>query len=265
MAISSYSKSLIGMLHVPALPGTPTNHSAPDQIIDHALYEAHVLTGHGYHGLILENMHDAPYTKGRVGPEVVATMAAAALAVRREHPGIQIGIQILAAANREAMAVAHAAGLELIRAEGFVFGHVADEGYIDSCAGDLLRYRKQISADAVQVFCDIKKKHSSHALTSDISLAETARAAEFFRADGLIVTGTATGQPTDLDDLRAVREASDLPLVVGSGTTPENVASYLEIADAAIVGSWIKYDGDWRKPVDPDRVARLAEASGIVS
>lgn len=50
-------------------------------------------------------------------------------------------------------------GLDFIRAEGFVFSHVADEGFLDACAGDLLRYRKQIGADHVQIFTDIKKKH----------------------------------------------------------------------------------------------------------
>lgn len=68
-------------------------------------------------------------------------------------------LQVLAAGNKEAIAIAHAAGFDFIRCEGFVFGHVADEGYIDSCAGPLLRFRKTIGAENVQIYCDIKKKH----------------------------------------------------------------------------------------------------------
>lgn len=50
-------------------------------------------------------------------------------------------------------------GLDFIRAEGFVFSHVADEGIINACAGNLLRYRKQVGAENIQIFADIKKKH----------------------------------------------------------------------------------------------------------
>lgn len=260
MPVNFQSPSLIGMLHVPALPGTPQHALSIDQIIDGACAEATTLASLGYHALLLENIHDLPYLKTQAGPEIVAAMTAVATSVHREVD-VPLGIQILAAANREALAVAQAASLQFIRAEGFVFGHIADEGYIDSCAGELLRYRKQIGAEAIQIFADIKKKHSSHAITADISIAETAKAAEFFRADGLIVTGTATGQPTQIEDLHAVRKASDLPLVVGSGTTLENVASYHELANAVIVGSAIKVAGHWANPVDPERAARLAEAS----
>lgn len=102
---------------------------------------------------------------------------------------IPLGIQILACGNKQALAVAKACQLQFIRAEGFVFGHVADEGYTDACAGDLLRYRKQIEADNILVFTDLKKKHSSHAITQDVSLLETAKASEFFLTDGIIITG----------------------------------------------------------------------------
>lgn len=72
---------------------------------------------------------------------------------------------------------------------------------MDSCAGTLLRYRKSIGAENIQIYCDIKKKHSAHAITSDVSLEETAHAAEFFLADGLIVTGSATGDPAKPSDV----------------------------------------------------------------
>ena len=88
-----------------------------------------------------------------------------------------------------------AVGAAFVRVEGFVFAHVADEGLIESDAGALLRYRRAIGAEGVRVFADVKKKHSAHAITADVDLAETAHAAEFFLADGVIVTGAATGEP----------------------------------------------------------------------
>jgi LmbE family N-acetylglucosaminyl deacetylase len=63
------------------------------------------------------------------------------------------------------------------------------------------RYRKALGADDVLVFCDIKKKHSAHSITSDVDIAETAKAAEFFGADGVIVTGTATGAEANQEEL----------------------------------------------------------------
>ena len=111
------------------------------------------------------------------------------------------GAQILAGANKQALAAALASGIDFIRAEGYVFAHVADEGIIESNAGELLRYRKQIGADNILVFTDIKKKHSSHSITADVDLKETAKAAEFFISDGLIVTGSATGEEANQNDV----------------------------------------------------------------
>ncbi|XP_071424018.1 uncharacterized protein F13E9.13, mitochondrial-like isoform X2 [Pithys albifrons albifrons] len=186
-------------------------------------------------GLIIENMHDVPYTLCP-GPEVTAALAVVGAAVRQSCPRLALGVQVLSAANRPALAVALAAGLDFIRAEGFVFSHVADEGIINACAGDLLRYRKQIGAENIQIFADIKKKHSAHALTADVSVAQTAEAAQLFLADGVVLTGTATGLPTDPRELQEVKHAVKIPVLIGSGVTLENVRNYLD-ASALIIGS----------------------------
>lgn len=108
---------------------------------------------------MVENMHDLPYLNRCIGPEITASMSVVCNEVKREVKNLPCGIQILAGANKEALAVAKAAGLQFIRAEGFVFSHIADEGMMNSDAGEMLRYRKQIGADDVLVFTDIKKKH----------------------------------------------------------------------------------------------------------
>ena len=59
--------------------------------------------------------------------------------------------------------------------------------------------RKNLKKDFPS-FTDIKKKHSSHAITADVSIAETGHAAEFFLSDGVIVTGVSTGTEADLDE-----------------------------------------------------------------
>ncbi|XP_037553561.1 uncharacterized protein F13E9.13, mitochondrial [Nematolebias whitei] len=246
---------VIGMIHVKALPGTPLGCLKISQITDEACREAEVYLDAGIDGLIVENMHDVPYSFS-VGPEVCASMTAVCLAVRSVCPTLPLGVQILSSANQQALAVALASGLDFIRAEGFVFSHVADEGLLNACAGDLLRYRKQIEAENVQIFTDIKKKHSSHALTSDVTIKETARAAEFFLSDGLILTGAATGEQADPAELREVSQSVRIPVLIGSGVTYDNIESYLD-AHAVIIGSHFKLGGHWANAVDPDRVKRF--------
>lgn len=247
------------MIHVGALPGTPANNRSVSEIVDEAVREAGVYRSGGLDGMMIENMHDVPYLRGRVGPEVSAAMAVIGRAVKEEC-SLPVGVQILAGANTEAMAVAAAAGLDFIRAEGYAFAHIADEGWIESSAAELLRYRKQIGADSVQVWADVKKKHSSHAVTTDISLGATVEAVEFMRGDAVIITGSATGEPPRLLDVEEARSRTRLPVILGSGVTSTNISEFYKVADAFIVGSYFKSDGLWANAVDGERVERFMEA-----
>ncbi len=130
----------------------------------------------------------------------------------------------------------------------------ADEGIIESNAGELLRYRKHIGAENILIFTDIKKKHSSHSIASDISIVETAKAAQLFLSDGLIITGKSTGVEADINELSQVQGNTNLPILIGSGITYENIANYFNLADAFIVGSHFKIDGNWANKVDERRV-----------
>ncbi len=246
-------KNVYGMVHVRALPGTPLNELSPSQVVDIAVEEAQLLLSEGVDGIIIENMHDVPYMNRVCTPEIVSSMTIIAHEIRKLTTK-PCGIQILAGCNKEALAVAHATGLDFIRAEGFVYAHVADEGFMDSCAGELLRYRKSIGAGDVKIYTDIKKKHSSHAITADLSLAEHATAAEFFLTDGLIITGSSTGIPASCNDLKEVRDVSKLPIFVGSGLTTDNLKEYYPYANGFIVGSYLKKDGLWNNEIDVERV-----------
>ena len=251
-------RALIGVIHVGALPGTPSNRKTVAAIADEAVREARVYETAGFHGLAIENTHDRPYLRSSVGPEIGAAMAVVGSEVQR-GVSLPLGIQVLAGANLWAVAIAHACGASFVRVEGFVFAHVADEGLIQSTAGSLLRYRRAIGAENVRVFADIKKKHSAHAITADVDIVETAKAAEFFQADGVIVSGVSTGQPADASEVEAVSSAVSIPTLIGSGITPENIASYPSAA-AFIVGSSVKQDGLWENPLDERRVLAVVRA-----
>ncbi|MFN9075813.1 MAG: BtpA/SgcQ family protein [bacterium] len=256
-------RAIVAMVHLQPLPGSPRAALTPKEVARHAVEEAKVLAAAGFDAILLENMHDAPYLARSVGPEVVAAFTRAACEVRAAV-GVPLGVQVLAGANEAALAVALAADCSFIRAEGFVFAAVADEGLLaEASAGPLLRYRRALgpAAEKIAVFCDIKKKHTANAITSDTSLADHAHAAQFFGADGVIVTGTATGIATPISDLSAARKSCGIPVLAGSGATASSVREALSVADAVIVGSDLKHGGVWSNELDRARVDAFVRAA----
>ena len=123
------------------------------------------------------------------------------------------------------------------------------------------RYRRQIGAGSIKIFADIKKKHSAHSVTSDVSIAETAKAAEFFRTDGVIITGSSTGDPASPDELAQVSGADPaLPVFIGSGVTSKNLREF-RTATGLIIGTYFKKGGDWRNDLDEGKIAELMAES----
>ncbi|XP_063723741.1 uncharacterized protein F13E9.13, mitochondrial-like isoform X1 [Symsagittifera roscoffensis] len=261
--------ALYGMIHVLPTAGSPLSKGeSVSELVDRALEEAEIFRKYqsSFSGVIIENMFDTPYLRPEqmraVSPHTVTTMAVVANEVRRvlqRGEGFKIGIQILSGANKEALAVAMATDCDFIRTEGFVFGHVGDEGWTQSCAGELLRYRRTVNAEHIGIFCDIQKKHSSHAITSDLSVEDHAKAAEFFEADGVILTGKATGDPANVEQLHLVKNASKrLKVMIGSGIEPANIAEYAH-ADCLIVGSSLKVHDDWKNRLDETKIQTLVD------
>ncbi|KAG8187284.1 hypothetical protein JTE90_019173 [Oedothorax gibbosus] len=251
--------AIIGMIHVKALPGTPKSEHSISQLIDYACKEAVMYQRAKVDAVIVENMFDVPYVMGaKMGPEVTAVMTRICSEVKKTVGNMPCGVQILSGNNLRATAVALAAGLQFVRAEGFVFSHVADEGLMNACAGSLLRYAKNIGASDILYLTDIKKKHCSHAITQDINLPQTARAAEFFLSDGVILTGTETGEPPNAGDLKDVKQATSLPVLIGSGVTSSNLKNYIK-SDALIVGSHFKENGHWTGELKEDRILQFME------
>lgn len=228
-----------------------------ESVLSAAERDAQALGEGGCDAIIVENMGDVPYLRRSVAPETVAAFTLAASRV--VQVGLPTGIQVLAAANRQALGIAVAVGATFLRAEAFAYAHVADEGWLDACAGELTRARAALGADDIRIWADIKKKHAAHSVTSDVSLAETARGTAFCGADALVVTGSATGAPTSIADVADAKTAG-LPVIVGSGVTPDDAPALARRANALIVGTYIKERGDWRSPVCVDRVRELRNA-----
>lgn len=246
---------LVGMVHLQPLPGSSGWAGDMDLIEQAALRDASLLVEGGCDALIVENMGDTPYLKGRVYPETVAAMSR--IVTQVVGLGIPTGVQILAGANVEALGVAVASGAHFIRVEGFAYGHLADEGWIEACAGELLRERSRLRSETA-VWADVQKKHASHAMTADLSLTELGHGHAFCGADVLIATGQRTGGRTRVEDVKSLREAG-LPVVVGSGVDVADASELAKWADALIVGSALKEGGDWRRPVELERVRALSD------
>jgi membrane complex biogenesis BtpA family protein len=236
------------------LPGSPDyDGTGVAAIYDRARADARAYSEAGFDGLIVENHGDIPFSKPEdIGPETAACMAVASERVRRETD-LPIGINVLANAALHALAIASAAGARFVRVNQWANAYVANEGLIEGAAAKALRYRSLLRAPELRVFADAHVKHGAHAIVQDRPVAELVRDVEFFNADVVIATGQRTGHAADLDYIRGIKAATSLPVLVGSGVTPKNVASTLGVIDGVIVASALKTGGTWWNPVDPAR------------
>lgn len=252
---------LVGMVHLAPLPGSPRWDGSMDRVVAAAVADARALVEGGMDALLVENYGDVPFTAGRVEAATVAAMAVAVAEVARALPGVPLGVNVLKNDARAAVAVACAAGAGFVRVNVLAGAVVADQGLVQTPAHDALRDRRLLAAD-VRIFADVQGKHA--VALAAVPLEQQARdLVHRALADGLVVSGPATGEPTPVADIERVRRAvPGVPLLVGSGVTPESVADLLAVADGVIVGTSLKRGGDVRAPVDPERVRRLVGAAG---
>src|SRR5512134_95727 len=222
-------KFLAAMIAVLPLPGSPLYDGDDQRVIDQALSDLQIYQAAGADSVIFENDHDLPYIQPPLDPKGIALMTRIVKQARQRFSG-PIGVQMLEAANLTSLEIAAEADLDYIRAEAFVFAHVGGSGIINGSAGKILRRRKELDAEHIKVFADVKKKHGSHSLTIDLDIADEIRQAEFFLVDGVIVTSQFTGTHPDKNDLAKAKRATQLPVLIGSGMTVENIQKYLPLA-----------------------------------
>ncbi len=249
---------LAAMIAVKPLPGSPDYSGDDEMIIESALRDLESYRRVGVDAILLENSHDLPYIKPPLDPRAIDVMTRTAISVRREFEG-PIGIQMLEAANVTALEIAEEADLDFIRVESYVFAHVGGAGLIEACAGELLRRRKALGCEHIAVLADVHKKHCSHALTRDLSIIDEVKQAEFFKVEGVVVTGAMTTEPPDAAELALVSESASVPVVVGSGMTAANIATYLPLATGFIVGSTFRRDGRFLEELDPARLDEFVD------
>lgn len=255
----SRSCPVIGMLHAPALPGSPEYCGDFASVRHTVLRDAEALVAGGVHALMLENFGDAPFYPDRVPAITVAAMTSLGSDLRWRFD-VPLGINVLRNDGRSALAVAVACGAEFIRVNILCGARVADQGLLQGIAHELARDRTSLRAQSVQIWADVDVKHSA-ALAQRPIKDEVTDLIERGKADAVIVSGSATGQPIDLGTLRAVKAAAaSTPVMIGSGVTSETIQQLVPFANGAIVGSSLKQDGKARNPVEMSRVKSLIEA-----
>lgn len=258
-------RALIGMVHLPPLPGSPGGMQPLARIIDRACADAAVLADAGFDAVMVENFGDAPFRRAVVDPHTVACMTVVVRHIR-QAVSLPIGVNVLRNDALAAVAIATACGAAFVRVNVHTGVYATDQGVIEGRADVTIRERRRLTgagriAPPPAVLADVHVKHASPLLRQ--SIGEAAEEAAYRgRADGLIVSGATTGRPTDPDDLRAVRAAvPDRPVYVGSGATAGNAKQLLELAHGLIVGTSLKVDGVTTAPVDPVRARAFAEAA----
>lgn len=252
-------KPLVGMVHLLPLPGSPRWGGSVEEVEDRALSDARALAAGGMDGVLVENFLDAPFFAGPVPPETVAAMARLVRAVRGEV-GVPVGVNVLRNDAHAALAVAVAAEAAFIRVNVHTGAMWTDQGLVQGRAAETLRTRRALGTD-VAILADVLVKHATPppGLTAEGAAADTWTRG---LADALVASGTGTGAPTSLEEIRRVAEgAPGAPVLVGSGVTPATVAELLAVADGAIVGTALTREGRAGSGVDPARVERLVSAA----
>jgi membrane complex biogenesis BtpA family protein len=250
---------IVGVVHLLPLPGSPRWGGSMDAVVERALLDARAYAEGGAHGIVVENYGDAPFLKGDLPPETVAALACCALRVR-EAVALPVGVNALRNDARAAVGIAAAVGAAFVRVNVHAGVVATDQGILEGRAAETLRVRAALRAD-VRILADVHVKHGRTLHCDDIAAAAR-DLVERGGADGVIVTGPATGAPADPARLRAVREA--IPgtlLLAGSGVSEESIGAVLSIADAAIVGTSLKRGGKVGEPVEAARVRRLVAAA----
>ena len=249
-------RPVVGMLHAPALPGSPRCGGDFEGITAAVLRDAEILAGEGVHAMMLENFGDVPFFPGRVPVETVAAMTRLAGRLRDQFD-IPLGINVLRNDGQAALAVAASVGADFIRVNVLCGARVTDQGILQGIAHDLLRMRERLQAGHIRIFADVDVKHSAPLGERPIG-EEAVEMIHRGGADALIVSGASTGAGSDIEQLRAVRAiAGASPVLVGSGVTAESLPALWPDADGFIVGTSLKRDGDVTAPVDRDRVREL--------
>lgn len=256
------AKPVIGMCHLQALPGDPHYDAAAgmEGIVTKAFREVEALQEGGVDGILISNEFSLPYVT-KTEPITSAAMVRVITEVRTAL-NVPFGVDVLWDASAS-IDVAAVTGAAYVR-EVFTGVYASDFGLWTTDVGAIARHRRHVSAEGVRLLYNVVPEAAVYAAARP--LAEIVRSTVFNTLpDALCVSGLTAGAATDIGNLRAVKAAAgDVPVIVNTGVTDENVGELLGVADAAIIGTFLKEDGVFERSVDVTRTMRLMAAARSV-
>lgn len=244
-------KPVIGMVHFLPLPDSPLYdpEGGIQQILRSAQNDADILVRSGFDGIIFSNEGDRPYLRS-VSKHTCALMSRLIFQIVSNFD-IPFGVSVLA--DPEA-AISVGSAVEATFVRTFLsWVYVADWGIVDPDAGKLQRLKNHLHANKLKIFANI----SGHSTPlSPRSIADIAKGAVFFGlADAICLAGTTAGAEVSEENiLQAKQGVKNIPVIIGTGVTPNNLERMLEIGDGVIVGTSLKYEEKTFKAIDPERV-----------
>ena len=252
------TKPIIGMIHMPPLPGAPDNGLSMKELTEFALSEADRLDGAGLDACIVENVGDTPLLKENLPPYTVAAMATVTKEVV-QHTRLKVGVNMLRNGCEEALSVAQVAGAHFIRCNVLIGAYATDQGIIEGCAARVARLRKALGSQ-VLVFGDVHVKHAYPIFNVEIEYAAQ-DLAERGGADAVIVSGPRSPVPPSFERVKKVKDAISKPVLIGSGIVLGNVKQFYQRSDGLIIGEPdFKVGGVWGGPSDGKAYQRAVRA-----
>lgn len=250
---------LVGVIHLPPLPGSPRSTLSAAACADAAAADARVLGEAGFDAIIVENFGDCPFFAHEVEAVTIAAMTSCALAVRRAAPGQRLGVNVLRNDARAALAIAHVVGAAFIRVNVHTGARVTDQGVVEGRAAETLRTRRALGADGVAVWADVDVKHSAPLGAARPLAQEVSDLTTRGMADVVLVTGEGTGRGVDLAKLSSVKESTDATVLVASGATLSMLDALAGACDGVVVGSALRPGGVAGGPIDASLAAEFAD------
>ncbi len=248
-------KTVIGMAHAIPFPGGPLYDPVKGVkgVVEALRQDLRALQDGGVDAVMFCNESDRPYRLA-AGPETIAVMSAviAELAPELRVPyGVDILWDPIAA-----IAVAKATGATFVR-EIFTGVYAGDMGLWTTDVGEAVRFRTAIDASDIKLFYNINAEFTDRLDRRPIAaIAKTVAFGSM--PDAICVSGPMTGEAVEKSTLAEVKKAAgEVPVIVNTGCNPDNIAGFLEFADAAIVGTYFKRDGVTWHPVEAARVAKF--------
>jgi len=238
----------VGMIHLPALPGSPAWAGDIEAVEHFALADAQALSSGGMTAVMIENYHDVPFYPTSAPAETIAAMTRLIMAVRNTFPDLKVGVNVLRNDVAAAIAIATATKSHFVRVNVHVGATVTDQGPIVGSAWQTLRKRKELGVDRganyIGIMADVRVKHARPMVERPLT-EEALDLRLRGLADAIIVTGAATGADADPAEVLQVRQVlADCPLLVGSGVSAATIGAFLPTADGCIIGSSLKGESD---------------------